>query len=126
MSGQTKLYQRAGSPLIAGHSKNERSAWVEWLLACIVSTLVLIGIHAVATLLDPTRPYLRSFSDFAEWLWVIAPGIATGVVASGLVVWYAHRSGWRRRAWVAAGVFGAVAGIAAMGIAAMALGWHTL
>ena len=35
MSGPTKLYQRAGSPLIHGRSRYERPFWTQWALACL-------------------------------------------------------------------------------------------
>ena len=121
MPGQTKLYQRAGSPLIMGHSRYERSAWVEWFVACVLSILGLLVVHAVATLLDPTRPYLRSFSDLVDWLWAIAPAMLTAVAVSGAIVWYGHRSGWRRT-WVVGAWVGAVAGLVVM----LLEWWHVL
>lgn len=120
MPGQTKLYQRAGSPLIMGHSRYERSAWAEWFLAGLVSTLAVVGAHAVTTLLDPTRPYLHSAMDLVRWLLQPAPGVLTAIVVSGAVVWFGHRAGWRR-AWVVAAVIGSVAGVGGM-----LIGWRVL
>jgi hypothetical protein len=113
VAGQTKLYQRAGSPLIMGHSRFERSPWVEWFVASLAAVVGLLAVHAIATLLDPERPYLGSFADVASWLYDVAPGIVASVVVAGIAVWFGHRSGWRR-AWVAAGLIGAAGGVAVM------------
>ena len=93
-----------------GHSRYERPVWSDWLLAAFLSTIGVLAGHAVATLLDPARPYLGSAQDAFDWLVLAVPGVLCGIVVSGLCVWFGHRAGWRR-AWVVAAAVGAIAGI---------------
>ena len=113
MAGSTKLFQRAGSPLIQGRSRNERSFWFEWALACLASAVGLYTFLGVTTLLDPTRPYLASAEALMLWLALPAAGLGAMLPAAALGSWLGRLMGWRG-AWVFGALVGAVVGIVVM------------
>ena len=116
MPGQTKLYQRAGSPLIQGHSRYTRPFWTEWALACLPAALAIYAALGVATLVGWSGAdidALDSVSSIVSWLARPAAGIAAMLPSCALGVALARRMGWRR-AWLAGAALGAVVGIAVM------------
>ena len=116
MSGQTKLYQRAGSPLIQGHSRYTRPFWTEWALACLPAALTIYAALGVATLVGWSGAgvgTLNSASSILSWLARPAAGIAAMLPSCALGVALARRMGWRK-AWLVGAAFGAVVGIAVM------------
>ncbi len=108
MAGSTKLFQRAGSPLIQGRSRYERSFWADWSVACLVGAAGVYAFLAVLTLLDPTRPHVTSFGALLRWLLLPATGLAAMLPASAVGVWLARLLGWRG-AWVAGALVGVLA-----------------
>lgn len=116
MSGQTKLFQRAGSPLIQGHSRYERPFWTEWALACLPAALSIYAALGLATLVGWSGTdvaALDSASSILSWLARPAAGIAAMLPSCALGVALARRMGWRR-AWLAGASVGAAVGIAVM------------
>ena len=113
MSGPTKLYQRAGSPLIHGRSRYTRSFWTQWALACLPAALVMYAVLAAATLLDPARPSLSSADAVLRWLALPAGGVVAMVPACALGVGVARAMGWHHE-WLVGAVLGSIVGVGVM------------
>jgi len=113
MAGSTKLFQRAGSPLIQGHSKTARSFWAQWWTAFAAAVLIVYGFLAGATLLDPTRPSFSSFASVGQWLLLGVGGIVAAIPACALGVSLARSMGWRR-VWLVGALSGGALGVIVM------------
>ena len=109
MAGRTRLFQRAGSPLIQGHSRHERSFWSEWLLACSIAIPGVYVLQAIMTLLDPARGALDSAANMMKWLAQPALALGAALAASAGGVLLARRLGWSK-AWLTGGAIGIVVG----------------
>ena len=102
----TRLYKPAGSPLIQGRSRRERSMAAD----VVSSTLVTFGVGYVATYL------LWGGSGVPAISWslsVLAVFGGAGLVGGVLGVSIARHFGWHPR-WVAGALISPVAGLAAL------------
>jgi hypothetical protein len=113
VAGRTRLYQRAGSPLIHGRSRFERPGWVDWVVAYAISVVALYAAHAISTLLDPTRTSLNSPTALLQWVASPAPGVVGALPGAALGVWLARTLG-SRGAWLVGAVCGTLLGVLAM------------
>lgn len=113
MAGRTKLYQRAGSPLIHGHSRYERPGWIDWAIAYALCLVVLYAMHTVATLTDSSRTSFASLSAVLTWLVAPGRGLIAAAVGAALGVWPARSFG-SRGAWLAGAVLGTLFSVTAM------------
>ena len=113
MSGPTKLYQRAGSPLIHGRSRYERAFVRDWFLSGIAALVALYAIYGTATLFQPEGVRVDSLEAMLGWVSPMLPGLVGLVPGSALGAWVARVFGWRH-AWIAGGIVGTAAGIAAI------------
>ncbi len=114
MAGSTKLFQQAGSPLIQGRSRYERSFWRDWALAAVVALVVVVGFQVAVSLLYGPGDEFASASAIGEWLVGPAIGVAVMLPASAFAVWLGRWLGWRA-AWLGGALLGAAAGILALG-----------
>jgi hypothetical protein len=116
VTGSTKLFQRAGSPLIQGHSRYARAFWADWARACVLGLVVAYGYLAVTTLIDPARPNLTSVDVLLGWLLQPLPGLLAMLPTTAATVWIIRRLG-STRAWIAGGILGGIVAIVVMGYA---------
>ncbi len=114
MAGSTKLFQRAGSPLIQGRSRHDRTFLLDWVLACIASVAALFILLASSVLLDPTLPgYEVSPAAILVLIGLPLPGIAAALPTCALAVWVGRGLGWRR-AWIGGAILGTIVGVFVM------------
>jgi len=117
VSRSTKLFQEAGSPLIQGHSKMERSLLGEWAIGFALSLLVgLVGLWAWTQVASGGLEVPAAADVFAlvrATLVLFGPGALVGSVMGAGV---GRGFGWRRY-WRA----GAVGGLLGGAIAVLAL-----
>ena len=110
MGGSTKLFQRAGSPLIQGHSRYARSFWVDWWIACLIDVLSICMADAVLTIFRTGELPFDSAASVSSWL---APALIPAVAAvatSTILVLLGRRLG-SSRAWLWSAILGSVCGI---------------
>ena len=110
MAGSTRLFQRAGSPLIQGHSRHARSFAVDRTEALISAVVGVYAALAAATLAGTSPAKLASVTDVAEWLLQGVGGLVVAAAGCALGVLVARGMGWRR-AWLAGALLGAAAGV---------------
>lgn len=112
--GRTQLFQKAGSPLIQGHSRMERPIFADWIWAFAASmgsafiVFAILGFYSdkmqagwVDTALEVLRLTVLIFAPGAavgSWLGIVSArhygsihpwraGWVTGVVFGGIVTW---------------------------------------
>lgn len=116
----TKLFQRAGSPLIQGRSRRERPFWTEWL----GGTMVALGVWALASLvwgLLDTGTFSGALSgalDVAEES--VLGALVAGAVGSAIGV-FAGRAWGLVKPWVAGAIVGGILGFGASAYLAWAI-----
>lgn len=110
MAGSTRLFQQAGSPLIQGRSRHERSFLLDWAVACLIAGIAIYGFHAAATLFGGTRPDPSSLDASLQWLVAPVLGLAAMLPTCAFAVWVGRRLGWRE-AWIGGAVLGGLVGI---------------
>jgi hypothetical protein len=108
--GSTKLFQRAGSPLIQGRSRYARSFSAQWIGALGTSAAAVYVALAAATLYMGEASPWSSVSAGVAWLLSGAGGLAAALVGSAVGVGVARGMGWRR-AWIAGAVPGVLLGV---------------
>ena len=113
MAGRTRLFQRAGSPLIQGRSRYERPVWVDWVVAYAVTLVALYAAHTVSTLLDPSQRFLESPRAILVWVASLAPALVAALPGVAAGTWLARMLGWRG-AWLAGAVCSTLFGVLAM------------
>ncbi len=113
MSGRTRLFQAAGSPLIQGHSRYERRFWTQWLLACLVAVPGVYLVHGLMTVLRSPQTPFDSFDSIATWLADPAIPLAATLGASAVAVWLARFMGWPRP-WLYGGLIAWAIGAAVL------------
>lgn len=89
----TRLWTEAGSPLIRGRSRRERSFLRDWLLASTLAVVLSAALVQFA---------LRSGQGLATGNAILSV-VVGGVVLSAPFVWLLRRMGWLR-AWLTGGV----------------------
>lgn len=82
----TKLWQDTGSPLISGRSRRQRPIWQHWLLAALVSWVL---VTAVALALIQGWDLVQA-AQLAGVIGVCA------LLVSGPFAWFTTKMGWRR------------------------------
>jgi hypothetical protein len=113
VASRTRLYQRAGSPLIHGRSRHERRFVSDWALGALVALIALYAIHGTATLFDPSGARIGSAAGLVRWLTPMLPAVLGMIPGAALGVWIARLLGWRL-AWLAGAVVGIVIGMAVL------------
>jgi hypothetical protein len=113
VAGSTKLFQRAGSPLIQGRSRYARSFWVQWAGGVVPSGLLVYAALAGVTFSENGAASFSSMAASGAWLLRGVGGLGGAALGSALGAGVARGMGWRR-AWVAGAIVGAVAGVLVM------------
>ncbi len=101
----TKLWQDAGSPLIRGRSRAERSFSRDWMTATAVGFLAGCAV-AAAFLVYKGAPWETALRTV--WL----PALPASFIGAAIGVPIARQFGWRRR-WVTGAVVAVVLAVAA-------------
>lgn len=107
MAKRTRLYQRARSPLIQGHSKRERPLWqplVGGFVVALVAPLFLWWLITMIAGAQPAEALVLLGSDIFSLLLPMLPGAIIGAVAGVL----GARSWGSRRPWLPGAIAGAV------------------
>lgn len=110
--GRTRLFQRAGSPLIQGQSRTERPFAASWVTASVVTLSLLFGVAIVLSFGEVTGvpAYLQQ-----GWSFIRHAGIPA-LAAAALGVWLARNMGWRKQ-WLAGASTGVLVAFVALAIA---------
>lgn len=101
----TRLWKPAGSPLIQGRSRRERSFLLDAAIGFVLAVIVAVGVQALASLGD---------TDSLQTLlgWALVPVAAGSAVGSLVGVLVASGFGWYPR-WVSGAIIGALAAFGA-------------
>jgi hypothetical protein len=113
VASRTKLYQRAGSPLIHGRSRYERRFGSDWAAGALAGLVALYAIYGTATLFDPAGARIGSTAGLVRWFTPMIPAVLGMIPGAALGVWVARLLGWRL-AWLAGAVVGTVTGLAVL------------
>lgn len=120
MPGRTRLYQRAGSPLIHGHSRLERAVLADQVVAYGVSLGVLYLLHGAVTLLEPEGLSFESTAAFSTWLGQPVLGVVAALPTAVVGTWIARAFGWRNP-WIPGAALASVVAVAVVVVATGAL-----
>ncbi|TDB39791.1 MAG: hypothetical protein D9V44_02250 [Actinobacteria bacterium] len=107
MVKRTRLYQRARSPLIQGHSKRERPLWQPLAASVSVALVAPLFLWWLITMIagaQPAEALALLGSDIVALLLPMMPGAILGAVAGVL----GARSWGSRRPWLPGAILGAV------------------
>lgn len=107
--GRTRLFQRAGSPLIQGQSRTERPFFASWVTASLLTLLCLVVLAVVLSFgkVAGVPAYLRQ-----GWGFLRDAGLPS-LAATALGVWLARNMGWRRQ-WLAGASTGLLVALVAL------------
>jgi hypothetical protein len=123
MSGRTKLYQQAGSPLIQGDSKIVRPFWRVWLGAVAIGFLITWMVSVLVQWFVLEGGDALSFADAAlgALFWAGVIGLPGLLIGAAIGAWLAKNMGWHRTS-VSAGIVAAVFAFVSVFVVVFALG----
>ncbi len=111
MARSTRLFQRAGSPLIQGNSRLHRPYAPSVVIGFVVSVLVPIVYVFVSRVWVGEAASDALSAVFSEW-GSRAPGLLIGAAVGSAVGASVGRAWGARRTWITASVFGLAASVA--------------
>ena len=123
MSGRTKLYQKAGSPLIQGNSRITLPFWRVWLGGVAVGFLIAVLVWVLVQWFLLPEEGTLAFSDvaLAAVLWAGVMGLPGLLLGAAFGAWLARNMGWSRTS-VSAGVIAAIFSVVSTYIGLFILG----